>query len=213
MADAKGTTTDTYPPVLSRRIAAADAAFSPVRRFYLESRYADRRFADGISDFTFGNPHEMPVTGLSETIQSHAEPHDKNWFAYKTSEPEPQEFLAERVGAELGLDFQPADIALTAGAFAAIMVALRLVLDAGDEMIFSEPSWFCYEPMALAADAVPRKVPLIAPKFDLDLGAIEAEITNQTRLVVVNSPQNPTGRIHDRATLAALAELLERTST
>ena len=89
-------------------------------------------------------------------------PHDKNWFAYKTSEAEPQAFLAEHVGRELGLAFEPADIALTAGAFAAIMVAFHLVLDAGDEAIFSEPAWFCYEPMLLAADAVPRKVALEA---------------------------------------------------
>ena len=44
---------------------------------------------------------------------------------------------------------------MTAGAFAAIMVAFRLLLDAGDEAVFSEPAWFCYEPMLLAADAVP----------------------------------------------------------
>ena len=56
-------------------------------------------------------------------------PQNKDWFAYKTSEQEPQAFLAERVGRELGLAFEPADIALTAGAFAAIMVAFHLVLD------------------------------------------------------------------------------------
>ena len=56
------------------------------------------------------------------------------------------------------------------------MVAFHLVLDAGDEAIFSEPAWFCYEPLLLAAAAVPRKVALKAPAFDLDLGAIEAAI-------------------------------------
>src|SRR5262249_52157845 len=76
----------------------------------------------------------------------------------------------------------------------------------------SEPAWFCSEPMLLAADAVPRKVALKAPSFDLDLAAIEAAIGSRTRLVIVNSPHNPTGRIYDRAMLQALAEMLQRAS-
>src|SRR5204863_6499934 len=135
-----------------------------------------------------------------------------NWFAYKTSEKEPQAFLAERVGRELGLAFEPADIALTTGAFAAIMVSCYLVLDPGDEAIFSEPAWFCYEPLLLAAAAVPRKVALKPPAFDLDLDAIDSAISSRTRLIIVNTPHNPTGRIYNRNTLENLAELLERAS-
>jgi aspartate aminotransferase len=198
--------------IVSKRVHAADAAFAPVRDFYMSSRYADERGDPEVCDFTFGNPHEMPLEGLVAAIRTRAIPHDKDWFAYKTSEEKPQAFLAERVSRELGLAFEPADIALTAGAFAAIMVAFRLLLDAGDEAVFSEPAWFCYEPMLLAADAVPRKVALTAPSFDLDLAAIEAAIGPRTRLVIVNSPHNPTGRIYGRAMLQALADMLERAS-
>jgi aspartate aminotransferase len=197
---------------ISSRIRAADAAFAEVRKFRFASRYGDRRLEPGISDFTFGNPHEMPLQGIVSAIRDHALPQDKNWFAYKTSEEEPQRFLAECVGRELGLAFEPADFALTAGAFAAIMVAFRLVLDAGDEVVYSEPAWFCYEPMLLAADAVPRKVALKAPAFDLDLAAIDAAIGPRTRLVIVNTPHNPTGRIYGRDTLRELSDLLERAS-
>ena len=154
----------------------------------------------------------MPLAGIVRAIQDRATPHDKNWFAYKTSEEEPQAFLAEHVGRELGLDFELADIALTAGAFAAILVAMRLTLDAGDEAVFCEPAWFCYEPMLLAADAVPRKVVLKPPTFDLDLDAIDAAIGPRTRLVIVNTPHNPTGRIYPRDALIELANLLERAS-
>jgi aspartate aminotransferase len=196
----------------SSRIRAAEAAFSTVNRFYSSSRYAERRLDSGISDFTFGNPHELPLPGLVTAIRERARPHDKNWFAYKTSEEEPRAFLAERVGRELGLTFDPADIALTTGAFAAIMVAIHHLLDAGDEAIFSEPAWFCYEPLLLAAAAVPRKVALKAPAFDLDLGAIDAAIGPRTRLVIVNTPHNPTGRIYTRETLESVADLLERAS-
>jgi aspartate aminotransferase len=198
--------------VVSARMRAADTAFAAVRDFYFSSRYGDRRLDPGICDFTFGNPHEMPLPGIVAALRERAVPHDENWFAYKTSEAEPQEYLAERLGAELRLAFAPADIALTTGAFAAIMVALRLVLDAGDEVVFSEPAWFCYEPMLLAADAVPRKLKLKRPGFDLDLAAIEAAIGPRTRLVIVNTPHNPTGRIYGRVELAALADLLERAS-
>jgi aspartate aminotransferase len=198
--------------MVSKRVHLADAAFAAVRDFYMSSRYAEQREDPDICDFTFGNPHEMPLGGLVSAIRERAVPHNKDWFAYKTSEAAPQAYLAGCVSRELGLAFEPADIALTAGAFAAIMVAFRLVLDAGDEAVFSEPAWFCYEPMLLAADAIPRKVRLTAPRFDLDLAAIEKAIGPRTRLVIVNSPHNPTGRIYGRDTLKALAELLERAS-
>jgi len=198
---------------ISSRIRAADAAFAAVRNFSFASRYGERRFEPGISDFTFGNPHEMPLQGIVSAIRDHAAPRDKNWFAYKTSEEGPQRFLAQHVGRELGLAFEPPDIALTAGAFAAIMVAFRLVLDAGDEAIFSEPAWFCYAPMLLAADAAPRKVALKGPAFDLDLAAIEAAIGLRTRLVIVNTPHNPTGRIYGRDALRDLSDLLDRASS
>jgi aspartate aminotransferase len=197
----------------SSRIAAADAAFSAVKRFYSSSRYADRRLDPGISDFTFGNPHELPLPGLVAAIRECAQPHDKNWFAYKTSEQEPQAFLADHLGREIGLAFEPADIALTTGAFAAIMVAIHHVLDVGDEAIFSEPAWFCYEPLLLAAAAVPRKIALKAPAFDLDLAAIDAAIGPRTRLVIINTPHNPTGRIYTRQTLEKVADILEHAST
>lgn len=198
--------------VISKRIKNADDAFRDVKEFFFSSRYGERRHNPDICDFTFGNPHEMPLDGLVAAIHKHAEPQNKDWFAYKTSEEDPQTFLAKRLSSEFGLDFEPPDIALTAGAFAAIMVAFRLVLDAGDEAVYSEPAWFCYEPMLAAADAIPLKVDLKSPRFDLDLEAIEAAIGPKTRLVIVNTPHNPTGRIYDRETLAALADLLDRAS-
>ena len=198
---------------ISARMLATNAAFEAVKTFYFNSRYAERRLEPGICDFTLGNPHEMPLEGIVAAIRERAIPHDKNWFAYKTSEEDPKTFIAERLGRELDLAFEPDDIALTAGAFAAIMVAFRLVVDAGDEVIYSEPAWFCYEPMLLAANAVPRKVRLRAPAFDLDLALIEAAIGPKTRLVIVNTPHNPTGRIYSRTSLEALADLLERAST
>jgi aspartate aminotransferase len=198
--------------IVSTRVRAAADSFEPIRQFYFHSRYADRRGDPDTCDFTFGNPHEMPLPGLVKAIRHHAVPHNKDWFAYKASEPEPQAFLAERLSQELSLPFEPADIALTNGAMAAIAVAFHLLLNADDEAIFSTPAWFCYEPMLLAADAVPKKVKLEAERFDLDLSAIEEAISPRTRLVIINTPHNPTGRIYGRDQLVALADLLNRAS-
>lgn len=197
---------------ITSRIKAADAAFAAVKTFYSSSRYSNRRLDPGICDFTFGNPHELPLPGLVAAIREYAQPRDKNWFAYKASEEAPQAFLAEHVGRELGLPFEPPDIALTTGAFAAIMVAFHQILEPGDEAIFLEPAWFCYEPLLYAAAAVPRKVALRRPRFDLDLDAIAAVIGPRTRLLIVNTPHNPTGRIYGKETLKAVADLLERSS-
>lgn len=197
---------------VSSRVAAADAAFAPVADFYFRSRYGERRFEPTVSDFTFGNPQEMPLPGLINALHQAAKPLDKNWFAYKTSEPESKDFLAQAAGKELGLPFEPDDFSLTAGAFGAISLAFHLVMEPGDEAIISEPAWFCYEPILLAAHAVPRKVRLAEPSFDLDLDAIDAAINPRTRFVIVNTPHNPTGRIYDGAALQALADLLERAS-
>jgi aspartate aminotransferase len=198
---------------VSERICAADAAFAAVRDFYFNSRYSKRRGDPSICDLTFGNPHEMPLGGLVTTLRERALPKHKDWFAYKTSEEEPQTFLAARLRSELALPFEPSDIALTTGAFAAISVAFHILLNPGDEAVISEPAWFCYEPMLLAADAVPRKVNLRLPTFDLDLSAIEEAIGPRTRLVIVNTPHNPTGRIYDDNALKVLAEVLERASS
>ncbi len=198
---------------VSGRARAAAQAFAPIAEFYLSSRYGELRGHAEISDFTFGNPHEMPLQGFVDAVQKHAIPRDENWFAYKTSEKDPQAFVAEALSRELKLDFEPDDIALTAGAFAAISVAFHTLLATGDEGVFSEPSWFSYEPMLLLADAVPRKVPLARPDFDLDLEAIEAAIGSRTRLVIVNTPHNPTGRIFPPSALKELADLLERASS
>jgi aspartate aminotransferase len=198
--------------IVSRRAQAADRTFAAVGEFYFSSRYGEKRGDAGIADFTFGNPHEMPLQGIVDSLRQAAVPQDKNWFAYKSNEPEAQQLLAEYLSRELGLDFAPEDFALTAGAFGAISLCFRILLDAGDEAIFSEPAWFCYEPTLLAADAVPVKVPLREPDFELDVAAIEAAVTERTRLVIVNTPHNPTGRIYSEATLRELAAALDRAS-
>lgn len=197
---------------LPDRTQAAAASFDVIRDFYFTSRYGRRRGDPDICDFTFGNPHEFPLPGLINALRKYTRPVHKDWFAYKTSEDEPREFLAMRLREELELPFMPDDIAMTAGAFAAIALAFRLVLSPGDECVIPVPGWFCYESMLHMADAVPVRARLDSRGFDLDLEAIDAAIGPRTGMVIVNSPHNPSGRIYRREVLEELADLLERAS-
>jgi aspartate aminotransferase len=161
-----------------------------------------------VSNLVLGNPQEMPLPGFVEAIHRHAEPQHKDWFAYKFSEPPARAGVAAALREWRGLPFEPADIALTPGAFGALATAFRALLDPGDEVIYSLPPWFLYEPMLRSADAVPVKVRVRPDDHDLDLAAIAAAIGPRTRAVIVNSPHNPTGRIYPPSTLRDLAELL-----
>lgn len=72
-------------------------------------------------------------------------PADKDWYAYKRSEPEARAVVAKRLTEWRDLPFEADDIALTPGAFRAITTALHVLLDPGDEVVFSVPTLFFYE--------------------------------------------------------------------
>lgn len=164
-------------------------------------------------DFTFGNPHQMPADRYVDTLRDSLTPRNDQWFAYQTNGEAAREAAAESLQRLLDVPFRPEDIYLTTGGFAAIALALKTVADPGDEIIYSLPPWFLYEPLILEAGLVPVKVKIDTTTFDLDLDAIEAAITSRTRAVIVNSPNNPTGRIYPPELLVRLAELLEAAST
>ncbi|MGI9400347.1 MAG: aminotransferase class I/II-fold pyridoxal phosphate-dependent enzyme [Rhizobiaceae bacterium] len=168
--------------------------------------------ADVAADLTFGNPHEMPLPGLVSTLKKHVEPKRVDWFAYKTSEEEPREVVAAALSEELKLPFTPDDIAMTQGAFGAIALAFTMLMDPCDECILPVPGWFCYSTILRAQNSIPVTVPLQENTFDLDIDAIERAITPRTRIVVVNTPHNPTGIIYSRERLSELASMLERKS-
>jgi aspartate aminotransferase len=163
-------------------------------------------------DFTFGNPHEMPPAAYVETLQAALIPRAKDWFAYKQYVPAAQEAAAAALRRLLGLPFAAEDILLTTGGFTAIAAAVKAVGDPGDEVIYNLPPWFVYEGIAVEAGLVPVRVRIDLTTFDLDLDAIAAAITPRTRLVIVNSPNNPTGRVYPPALLERLATLLEEAS-
>ena len=101
---------------------------------------------------------------------------------------------------------------LTTGAFGGLSMLLNGLIEAGDEVVYFSPPWFFYEAMTLLAGATPVKIALRPPTFDLDLDEIGRALTPRTRAVILNSAQNPTGRVYSADTLRRLAALLEKAS-
>src|SRR5215208_4694189 len=74
----------------------------------------------GIANFAVGNPQEMPLPEYVGAVRSHLEPQDAHWFAYKVSEPNAQKTVAHSLSRMTGLDWDPLDVQMTNGGFAAI---------------------------------------------------------------------------------------------
>ena len=160
-------------------------------------------------DFRFGNPQEMPLPAIQEAIAKWAVPQNKDWFAYKFSEPQATRVAAESASRRVGIEFDPRDIAMTTGAFGALASTLRVILDPGDEVIYLSPPWFFYVPMILSCGARAVRVDLTPPEFELPVDAIEWHITPQTRAIIVNTPHNPTGRVFTPDELERLTHVIE----
>jgi aspartate aminotransferase len=163
-------------------------------------------------DFVAGNPEVPALPGYVDTLRRWLEPKHRRWFAYGMPDPRASEAAAEALAEELGIDVEPRDIVLTRGAHGAMTLAMTMVLDAGDEVVFVSPPWFFYEAMILGAHASPVRVRADETTWDLDLDAIARVLSPRTRMVLVNTPNNPTGKIYPDETLADLGSLLQRHS-
>ena len=165
-----------------------------------------------VANFAVGNPQEMPLPEYVAALRDATEPRDKDRFAYKLSEAASQRTVAATLRKRTGMEWDPADVAMTNGGFAAIAVALRTLVEPGDEVVFLSPPWFFYEMLILAAGGEPVRVRLEPPAFDLELQRIAAAIGPRTRMVMLNSPHNPSGRVYRAGDLRALADVLSEAS-
>jgi aspartate aminotransferase len=186
-----------------REITAANSALLAFLPFWEEYRHLP-----DTANFAFGNPQEMAVDGFASALARATTPLDKDHYAYKFSEETSRRTVAAHLAEWRGQEFDPDDIAMTPGAFGAIAVALSALVDIGDEVIYFDPSWFFYRSMILSVGAIPVSVPIRADDYDLDLDRLTGAINEKTRLVMVNTPHNPTGRIYPPSTLEGLAKTL-----
>ena len=198
--------------LISGRIIDASNAVTNVTRFLTQSTWAKRASEPGICDFTLGNPQEMPLSGFVQALDKWSVPQNKDWYAYKNNEPASCAVVAELLRKWRGLPFEEKDIFVTNGAFAALSVTLCAMVDPGDEVIFISPPWFFYEALIVTYGARAVRVMADRESFDLDLEAIAGAITERTRAIIINSPNNPTGKIYPPETLAKLGQLLTEAS-
>jgi aspartate aminotransferase len=183
-----------------------------VEDYFVNTYQQSVRTKSDVADFTFGNPHEMPLQGVVDALQTWSIPQNKDWFGYKISEPGARNVVADSLRTKVGITVDPDDIAMTNGGAAAIVLAMKLVTDPGDEVVYNLPPWFFYEPMCAENGLTPVKVRVDSQTFDLDLDAIATAITPRTRMVIVNTPNNPTGKVIPPDTLVQLGEILDEAS-
>ena len=197
---------------VAARIRHAQGSLSQLLAYMNEPDFIHRAEDPENCDFIFGNPHEMPPAGYVDSLQKWLVPQDKDWFAYKMNEPEARQAVVNALLAWRGVQVDPQDVFLTTGAFGALAVSINILVNPGDEVIYISPPWFFYEPMIHAAGGTPVRVRTDLTSMLPRLEAIEAAITERTRAIIINSPNNPTGKIYPPALLSGLADLLARKS-
>jgi len=132
----------------------------------------------------------------------------RNQYPPSQGVPELRAAVAAHQASWYGLELSPQDeVLVTTGATEAIAASLLALCEPGDEVVMFEPSYDSYAACASMAGAVPRLVRLHAPDWAFDAGELAAAIGPRTRLLLLNSPHNPTGKVFDRDELAQIADL------
>jgi aspartate aminotransferase len=199
-------------PIADRMIARV-AAFGVIKDMFEEGRRMKAEFGpDNVYDFSLGNPDVPPPDefrrALREMTASAGLDHG---YAPVTGHLHVREALARRLQQEQGVAI-PADLILmTVGAAGALNDILRALMNPGEEFVTPAPYFLGYENYAFLADAALVAAPT-DPRFHLDIAAIEKALTIKTRVVLINSPNNPSGAVYSAAELKELGDLLQRAS-
>jgi aspartate aminotransferase len=199
-------------PHVSSAALRVQAIAGPLQSFFEQVHTSAAAAGDDACVFVAGDPQEKAPPAYVDALRRAASPERADWFAYMQSSPRAQEAAAASLRERLGVAFQPEDVLLTNASFAALSVAMRTLLDPGDEIVMIKPPHFLYEMLIVSAGGKAVRVPVDAATLDLDVDAIARAITPRTRAVLVNTPHNPTGKIFPPETLARLAVALEQAS-
>ncbi|HEX2279290.1 MAG TPA: pyridoxal phosphate-dependent aminotransferase [Candidatus Tectomicrobia bacterium] len=166
---------------------------------------------DNIFDLSLGNPVMEPPPAFHATLRQLLQdpPPGMHRYMPNVGYAETRAAVAAQLAKETGVAFSAEHIIMCVGAAAGINVVLRTLLDPGDEVLFFAPYFVEYHFYVDYHGGVAKVVPTDA-HFDLDLEALEAALTPRSKVVLMNSPNNPTGVIYPATTLKALGELLQR---
>ncbi|MGO3344503.1 MAG: methionine aminotransferase [Marinomonas sp.] len=158
--------------------------------------------SQGFPDF---RPDEKLLTRASEALLN-----GNNQYSPMTGLPALRDAIAGLISRHYGRTVCPLnEITVTSGASEAIFDAITALIQQGDEVILFDPAYDLYEPAITLAGGVCRRITLTAPDFRPDWSAFCALLTDKTRLVLVNTPHNPTGSCWTEADLEALWQAIE----
>ncbi len=190
-----------YPMLASKLPDVGVSIFSQMTQLAQET---------GALNLAQGFPDYDPPLALREALARHALAAGSHQYAPMPGLPRLRQAIAAQVGRlRPGAPAPDADleVTITAGATEALYGVLAAVVRPGDEVIILEPAYDLYGPAVRLQGGVPRHVRLPAPHFRPDWAAVRAAVSERTRLILVNSPHNPSGAIFDAHDWDELADL------
>ena len=159
-------------------------------------------FSVGEPDFP--SPPHVCAAGKQAIDQGHTRYTPSNGI------PELRQAVCDRYRQRHGWDYDPEQIEISCGGKQGLYNIFQAVINPGDEVLIPAPYWVSYPPMTQLASGVPVIVPLDEKnRFDLDVELLRQHATDKTRVVVLNSPSNPTGSVFSEKALSELARLVQ----
>lgn len=158
--------------------------------------------------FTVGQPDfDTPET----VVQSAVDALQRGETAYTRSQGSVSlcEAVSKHLGT-LGIDSNPEDVVITPGCKQALLYALMTTVTPGDEVLLLAPAWPSYDGMIRIFGGVPVHVPVSRPSYHPDFEALEASVTERTKAIMLNSPNNPTGAVYTPEEVEKMAAFAEK---
>jgi aspartate aminotransferase len=185
-----------------------------IRKMFEEGSALQARYgAENVFDFTLGNPDLEPPELFSKVLKQQVDRHvaGKHGYMPNAGYLQTRKSVAEYLSKEHKVDITEDQVVMTCGAGGALNVVLKTLLNPGEEVIILVPYFVEYLFYVSNHGGSCSQVKT-EEDFSLDLAAIEEAISSKTKAIIINSPNNPTGRVYDEASLKGLGELLERKS-
>lgn len=202
--------------ILSRRVSGYLECASWIRRMFETGTQLKQQFGeDKVCDFSLGNPDLPPPAAVTVGLRQLADKAQEPFaFGYMSNGGYPwaRQKLAEHLSLEQGTSITADEVILTCGAAGGINAFFRSVLDEDEEVLALAPYFVEYGFYAENHSGTFRAIPTHKGTFAPDLTALEAGITAKTRVLIVNSPNNPTGVIYSEDQMRGIVEVLTRCS-
>jgi len=197
---------------LSKKMLDFAERSSWIRKMFEEGTKLKAQFgAENVFDFSLGNPDLPPppqfIPAMKEIIEEEAP--GIHGYMPNPGYPAVREAIAAQISKEQDVTVNGADMLMTCGAAGGLNVVLKALLDPGDEVVILAPFFVEYNFYVDNHGGVTRIVNT-AEDFSLDLAAIEKALTEKSKAIIINSPNNPTGQVYSADELAALAEILRK---